>query len=182
MAGFEDSASYLALLRLRIRLQSDMSRGLTNLKQDRAAALSILANCHQMFPSDGSLADDFFPALRKMGLLKEHDEWFRISWDRMVAVLNRFPSSDNTFNTVAWLASRACRNLDAAQEYEEKALALNPDQSSYLDTMAEIHFAKGNRGKALEWSAKAVNFTPAGPEGPLLRRQHERFRSQPLPR
>ena len=179
LAGFDDSASDKALARLRIRLQADLGRGLAQLKVNRSEALTILGNCHQMFPSDGSLADDFFPALRKMGLLKEHDEWFKISWDRMVAVLTRFPDSDNTCNTAAWLASRAFRNLDAAQDYEEKALALNPDQYAYLDTMAEIHFAKGNRGKALEWSGRAVNFMPFDQ---LLRRQHERFRSQPLPR
>ncbi len=174
-----DSSSEKALIRLRIRLQADLGRGLASLKSDRAGALAILGNCHRMFPSDGSLADDFFPALRKMGLIKEHDEWFKISWGRMVAVITKFPDSDNTRNTAAWLASRALRNLDEAQQEEEKALALNPDQFAYLDTMAEIHFAKGNRVKALEWSRQAVNFMPLDSQ---LRRQHERFRSAALPR
>ena len=177
-----DSPTEKALARLTIRLQADLGRGLAELKLDRPAALAILGNCHRKFPSDGSLADDFFPALRKMGLQKEHDQWFEISWDRMTAVLARFPNSDNTLNTTAWLAARGQRNLDEAQGYEEKALALNPNQNTYLDTMAEIQFAKGNRGKALEWSGRAVNFMPGGPEGPLLRRQYERFRTEPLPR
>ena len=182
MAASVDSSTEGAVTRLRIRLQSDLGRALANLKSDRAGSLALLAKGHRLFPSDGSLADDFFPALRKMGLLKEHDEWFKISWDRMVAVLAQFPDSDNTRNTAAWLASRARRNLDQAEKFEEMALSAKPDQSAYLDTMAEIHFARGNRGKALEWSARAVNFTPGGPEGPLLRRQYERFRTAPLPR
>jgi hypothetical protein len=45
--------------------------------------------------------------------------------------------------------------------------------------MAEIQFAKGNRQKALEWSAQAVDATP---EDPMLRRQNERFRTGKLPR
>lgn len=171
-----------AVMRLRLRLQSDLGRALANLKSDRAGSLALLAKAHRLFPGDGSLADDFFPALRKMGLIKEHDEWFKISWDRMLAVLAQFPDSDNTRNTAAWLASRARRNLDQAEKFAEMALAAKPDQSAYLDTMAEIQFAKGNRGKAVEWSAKAVNFTPGGLEGPLLRRQYERFRTAPLPR
>lgn len=171
-----------AVSRLRLRLQSDLGRALANLKSDRAGSLALLANAHRLFPGDGSLADDFFPALRRMGLIKEHDEWFKISWDRMLAVLTQFPDSDNTRNTAAWLASRASRNLNQAEKFAEMALAAKPDQGSYLDTMAEIHFAKGNRGKAVEWSAKAVNFTPGGPEGPLLRRQYERFRTGSLPR
>jgi hypothetical protein len=171
-----------AIARLRVRLQADMGRALANLKTNRSGSLALLAGCQRMLSSDGSLADDFFPALRKEGLLKEHDEWFKDSWDRMVAVIEQFPGSDNTCNTAAWLASRARRNLDQAQKFEEIALASNPDQSAYLDTMAEIQFARGNRAKALEWSARAVNFTPGGVDGPLLRRQHERFRSAPLPR
>jgi hypothetical protein len=35
----------------------------------------------------------------------------------------------------------------------DKALALNPDKSVYLDTLAEIEFARGNRQKSLESSA-----------------------------
>jgi tetratricopeptide (TPR) repeat protein len=164
---------------LRLRLQSDLGRALAHLKKDRAKSLEILNHCHEIFPCDGSLADDFFPAVRKMGLIKEHDEWFKQSWDRMCAVLERFPDSDNTLNTTAWLASRAKRNLDQAKNFSERALTLNPEQSAYLDTMAEVEFARGNREKALEWSSLAVNFMPLDS---MIRRQHERFRSAPLPR
>lgn len=178
-AASVDSSNVLPLGGLRLRLQADLGRALTLLKTDRAKAIAMLGKCHGMFPNDGSLADDFFPALRKMGLIKEHDEWFRISWDRMAAVLEKFPDSDNTCNTAAWLASRAQRKLDQAEKLLQHALALNPEQSAYLDTMAEIQFARGNREKAVEWSSEAINFMPLDS---MLRRQHERFQSGPLPR
>ena len=176
-----DSESVLVppLLSLRLRLQSDLGRALVRLKTDRAGSVAMLGNCFRMFPCDGSLADEFFPALRKAGLVKEHDEWFEESWERMSAVIRQFPDSDNTCNTAAWIASRARRNLDQAEKLLEKALAANPEQSAYLDTMAEIQFARGNREKALEWSQRAVNFMSLDV---MLRRQHERFRSAPLPR
>ncbi|MGL4398654.1 MAG: hypothetical protein ACRCXD_02190 [Luteolibacter sp.] len=164
---------------LRLRLQSDLGRALALLPKDRSKAIAILAKSHASLPSDGSLADDFFPAVRKSGLIKEHDEWFKITWDFMSAVLREFPNSDNTCNTAAWLASRACRNLDPAEKLLQHALALNPEQPPYLDTMAEIHFAKGNRAKAIEWSSDAINFMPLDI---MLRRQHHRFQSAPLPR
>jgi predicted Zn-dependent protease len=97
----------------------------------------------------------------------------------MSAVLRKFPDSDNTCNTAAWLASRACRKLEPAEKLLLHALALNPEQPAYLDTMAEIQFAKGNRAKALEWSSEAINFMPLDT---MLRRQHHRFQSGPLPR
>ncbi len=165
-------------LLLRQRLQADTARALSILKTDRTQAISLLENCHRLFASDGSLADFFFPALRKVGLIKEHDAWFLESWNFMQAVIARYPESDNTRNTAAWFASRALRKLDEAGPCLAKALATNPDQAAYLDTMAEIQFAKGNREKALEWSRTAINFMP---DDPQLRRQHERFRADPFP-
>jgi tetratricopeptide (TPR) repeat protein len=179
MSASVEAGNVSPLGALRLRLQSDLGRALANLKKDRAKSIEILDHCHEMFPSDGSLADDFFPAIRRTGLIKEHDEWFKSSWDRMCAVIERFPDCDNTLNTTAWLASRAKRNLDQAKRFSEHALALNPEQAAYLDTMAEVEFARGNWEKALEWSSLAVNFMPLDS---MLRRQHERFRNGPLPR
>ena len=164
---------------LNLRLQSDLGRALANLKNDRAGSVAILEKCFRMVPSDGLLADDFFPALRKVGLIKEHNAWFDESWARVSAVIAQFPDSDNTCNTAAWLAARARRNLDQAEKFEERALAPHPEQSAYLDTMAEIQFVRGNRRKALEWSGRAVNFRSLDLQ---LRRQNERFRSEPLPK
>jgi hypothetical protein len=45
--------------------------------------------------------------------------------------------------------------------------------------MAEIQFARGRRAKALEWSQLAINISP---EDTMIRRQHERFRSEPFPK
>jgi tetratricopeptide (TPR) repeat protein len=113
-----------------------------------------------------------------MGLLKEHDAWFDVTWQRMEEIIRTYPKSDNTRNTAAWFASRALRKVDEGEAHLKVALDLNPDQPAYLDTMAEIHFARGNREKALEWSSIAVNLAP---EDNQLRRQQERFRSEPFP-
>jgi predicted Zn-dependent protease len=96
----------------------------------------------------------------------------------MQDVIRLYPQSDNTRNTAAWFASRALRRLDEAATHLKAALAARPEQPAYLDTMAEILFAQGQRSKALEWSARAVNFEPSDP---MIRRQHERFRADPLP-
>jgi tetratricopeptide (TPR) repeat protein len=169
----------LFLMVRKFRFQSDMAKALADVKSDRAGAIRRLGVCHRLYPTDSGLADYFYPAVRAAGLVKEHDAWFASSWQRMMATLDAFPDSDNSANTTGWLASRACRKLDEAETLLEKALAVRPRQAAYLDTMAEIQFAKGNRQKALEWSAQAVDATP---EDPMLRRQNERFRTGKLPR
>lgn len=163
----------------RHRLQADMARALANLKNNRAESIAVLDKAHHMFAKDGSLADFFFPSVRKMGLVEKHDEWFEESWREMQEVIRLYPDSDNTCNTAAWLASRAMRRLDEAEKLLAGALTANPGQPAYLDTMAEIQFARGNREKAMEWSRIAVN---SDPEDLQLRRQQERFRTEPLPK
>ena len=164
---------------MRLRLQADFARALTRIDKDRAAALAMLENCHRAFASDGSLADFFFPGLRNAGLVSEHDRWFRASWGHFQEVIEQFPESENTLNTAAWFATRALRELDAAENHLRRALEMNPLQAAYLDTMAELYFARGQRAKALTWSQKAVNVSPADT---MIRRQHERFRNEPFPR
>jgi tetratricopeptide (TPR) repeat protein len=179
LAAGVQSRSSTPLLGIRHRVHSDLGRALANLKTDRAESIALLDRCRQICPNDGSMADHFYPSLRKAGLLREHNAWFDLAWRGITSVIARFPESENTYNTAGWMAARAQRNLDQAEGFLEKALAKSPDQAAYLDTMAEIHFAKGNRQKALAWSAKAVNYMPLDT---MIRRQHERFRTEPLPR
>jgi tetratricopeptide (TPR) repeat protein len=179
MAAGIQSRSSSPLLGIRFRIHSDLGRALSTLKLDRAKSIALLDRCRQICPNDGSMADYFFPALRKAGLLSEHHLWFEQAWRGITAAIERFPDAENTYNTAGWMAARAQRFLDQAETFVRMALAKSPDQAAYLDTMAEIQFARGNRQGALDWSAKAVNFMPLDT---MIRRQHERFRSAPLPR
>ena len=164
---------------LRIRQQADLARAMDILQTDRERAVSMLARCHGIDPCGATLADHFFPALRAAGLTSEHDRWFQLSWDRLQSVIKRFPGSHNTRNSAAWLAARAARKLDAAQSDAEKALAICPDQGAYLDTMAEIQFAKGHREDAIKWSERAIKSRPTDS---ALHRQLLRFRNDPIPK
>ena len=162
----------------RMRLHADMSRALGKLKADRKGAIELLERCHRNAISDGSLADYFLPALRKAGLKTEHDQWFRASWDYLRGEIAKFPDDDHLRNTAAWFASRSMRELEAAEKDITLALSHHPDEAAYLDTMAEIQFAKGNRAKAVEWSNRAMKLAPADDQ---IRRQSARFRSEPFP-
>ena len=163
---------------LLLRLKVDLPFALSILETDRPAALKMLSECHGFFPSGGWLADFFFPAVRKAGLIKQHDEWFESSWKIFEERIENYPASDQLRNGAGWLAGRAARRLDEAENHMTHALTLNPDQAAYLDTMAEIQFAKRDRKAALKWSAQAVNFSPGDP---TIRRQYDRFTNQPFP-
>lgn len=162
----------------RMRLHADLSLALSRLKDDRQRALAMLDRCHANAPSDGSLADFFLPAVRAAGLKTEHDAWYRKSFTNLRGMIDRYPDADNLRNTAAWFASRANRDLDLAEKDIMAAISLNPNEAAYLDTMAEIHFAKGDRAKAVEWSNRAMSHAPTDDQ---IRKQAERFRSGSFP-
>jgi tetratricopeptide (TPR) repeat protein len=128
--------------------------------------------------ADLSLADHFFAPMRAAGLVKQHDAAFNRLWQNLVKRIARFPESDNTRNSAAWLASRANRHLDEAEGYLHKAIENNPRQAAYLDTMAEVYFARGDREKAVEFSSRGLKEEP---DDFQLVRQHERFKKGEFP-
>lgn len=97
----------------------------------------------------------------------------------MVGVIEKYPKSHNSRNTAAWFASRARINLSQAEKYLTEAIHVSPEQAAYLDTMAELKFAQGDRKAALEWSERSVCFAPFED---MIRFQYERFRTAPLPK
>ena len=166
-------------LLLRMRNMVEVARALALAKEGKKKqALAQLEPLTEDAFDDPSMADFFFEAFRENGLHEIHDQWFEAGWRRYTSVIDRYPDSSNTLNTGAWVASRANRRLDDAQRFVERALELEPMQSAYLDTRAEVSFAKRDREAAVKFSDLAKLHTFDVSE---LLRQNQRFRSEPFP-
>jgi len=163
---------------LRLRVDADLARSFSRLAKSRATAVAGLERAAAMPCADLALSDHYFAPLRAAGLVKIHDQAFERLWRNLATRIERYPENDNTRNSAAWLASRANRRLGEAEAHLAKALASHPRQAAYLDTMAEVHFARGDRAKALEYSRRSL--AEEGKDLQLIR-QHERFKSGPLP-
>src|SRR5208282_2664260 len=86
-------------------------------------------------------------------------------WD---TVCKEFPQSAWAHNNAAWLAVRCQRDLDAALKHARKGVELDPDNASYLGTLAEVHFQQGDKDKAVELMNKCIEMRP----------KHDYFRKQ----
>ena len=172
---------------IRKRFIADLYRGLALLEEgDKEKAMKLFRGSFEMLNGDGILADDYFPLLREAGVIEEHDRNFKIVYQRLKDSIKSYPKAHNTYNSAAWMASRASRDLDDALEKIRTALSMRPKQAAYLDTMAEVWFAKKNREKAVEWSRKAVQDSFHGgystsESGVGLREQFDRFRTGDFP-
>ena len=181
-------------LSLKVRYRAEFCHGMMMLHQGgQTEGLRRLDIARQLIPGDGALADDFFPALRNKIPVKTYQGWFDESYAHIEAVSKDYPQSHNSHNTAAWLAARAVRNLDEAYAHAQKAVSSMPNQGAYLDTMAEVWFARGDRQKALMWSKKAIAASISHAGGspralPMvyanyqqLSKQYEHFKNDPLP-
>ena len=167
-------------LSVRHRLRADLAFAmlLVEEKGERERALEILRTIHAASPASGALADDFFPALREAGLTELHDALVEKSLAEVRKVTRTFPKDANQRNTFAWIASRANRQLAEAEAMVAEALKQEPRSHAYLDTMAEVHFAKRDRETAVKWSTQAIELRTSDP---ALLAQHRRFQRGKFP-
>jgi tetratricopeptide (TPR) repeat protein len=126
---------------------------LDEMRQEVNAVLDVEPNIE--------LAIDVVTVLTKYGHKKEADELFARVFAAQDTVCKDHPSSGWARNNTAWLAVRCKRNLDAALEHARKAVELEPDMSSHLDTLAEVHFQRGDKDKAVELEKKCVAMQPS---------------------
>lgn len=169
---------------MRSRFQILVARGAVAMKKgDIVGAVAAFSRAHQILPRDGYLANELFPLVRELGLHDLHDQLFADTARHCRENIRLYPKDDNVYNNFAWLASRANRNLDEAEDYLKKALEMNPHSAAYLDTMGEIYFARQNREEALRWSTLSIKNDVLGSSLGRweLQYQHRRFKSAGFP-
>ena len=76
-------------------------------------------------------------------------------------VLEIQPNNAVALNNLAWVAGKL--NRDGAIAYAQKAVALDPNQPAYLDTLAMLLSDKNDYAKAVEWQNKAIALQPETP-------------------
>jgi len=87
--------------------------------------------------------------------------------------LERDPTDATSMNALGWFYAGVGKKLDEGIALLEKAVALRPKEPAYLDTLAELHFRKGDPNKALALIDKAIALKPDNLD--YYRRQRAKF-------
>jgi len=116
--------------------------------------------CLKLSPGNVNLPIQLVADLEKADRKPEADELF----GQVVAIHEKvckdYPRSATSHNTLAWLAACCRRQLEKAQVAAERAVQLSPDSAGYLDTLAEVHFQRGNKDKAVELMKRCLELEP----------------------
>ena len=162
-------------------LKANVARGL--LQEGKIPeALAAARECLTVMPGSIDLVIQMVPELDKKGHKKEADELYKLVADVYAKQVKDNPESGWAKNAAAWLAAGSRRELDAALAHAQKAVELDPAIRSYRETLAEVHFRRGNRPKAV---ALALELVAADRRNYHYKRQLERYQTaafdSPLP-
>jgi tetratricopeptide (TPR) repeat protein len=106
--------------------------------------------CLALLPGSVELPMQLVPELEKHGRKKDADDLFARTLATHEKLCADYPRGAWVHNNLAWLCAACRRNLDAGLEHARTAVELDPDNAGYLDTLAEVHFQRGDRDKAVE--------------------------------
>ncbi|MBL8799863.1 MAG: tetratricopeptide repeat protein [Planctomycetia bacterium] len=116
--------------------------------------------CLKLSPANVNLPIQLVADLEKAERKPEADELFGQVFALHDKVCKEYPRSAASHNTLAWLAACCRRELPKAQEAAERAVQLSPDSAGYIDTLAEVHFQRGNKDKAVELMKRCLELEP----------------------
>ena len=88
--------------------------------------------------------------------------------------LQRGENDASTLNGLAWVTATNDVFLDEALQAAERAVRLEPKNTGILDTLAEVHFRRGEKEKAIEVISRAITIEP---NETYLKEQLARFQS-----
>ncbi len=136
--------------------------------RDQAGALISLEKVTTL--SDPDAMREAYPALRRLYLLRNRQADIDKLHDRVTALLKDDPA---VMNDVAWFYASRDERLDEALGWAQHAVELAPEDTSILDTLAEVQFRRGEQAAAVKTIEQALALEP---ESDYLQRQLARFK------
>ena len=130
-------------------------------KRDWERAVAEAELCRQALPADTAAAIVAIPELDRAGRKADAERIFAAAWELNEKNCRLYPRLAKQLNETAALAAGCRRKLDEALVLAQKAVEMEKDNPVFLDTLAEVHFQRGDRAKAVELSRKCIELNTA---------------------
>jgi len=168
---FARTENYLGVYALMLRRSAEAA-----LKAgETAKAVALVEDLAAVAPGDTAWALDLIPLLMEAGERAAAEHFFQVLRANHLAVIEAFPKAAMHHNNLAWLAARTDRHLDEALALARRAVELAPQEAGYLDTLAEVHFRRGDVALAIELEKKCIEMDP---EEGIFKEQLARFEAR----
>jgi hypothetical protein len=135
-------------------------------------ALKEADACLALAPGDTDTLIEIVAALDAAGHTPEAEALYRRVAARYEHLSQRYPNSGMLHNLCAWAAARCGRDLDGALAHATRGVELEPASAAILDTLAEVHFRRGDVRAAIAAARRCAEMEP---DEPHYKAQLERF-------
>ncbi len=137
------------------------TRALARIKAGDASGGAALAEAGlAISPGDTDALIDVVAALDAAGDRARADALYAKTTAHYRALCAKHPASGSLHNQLAWAAAKCGRDLDDALTHGARAVELEPDDTASLDTLAEVHFRRGEMDKAIETINRCIALEP----------------------
>jgi tetratricopeptide (TPR) repeat protein len=123
-------------------------------------AVKLAREALAVTPGNVELVVGMVPTLEKRGKKAEADELFGIAWKAHQGVLKEYPDSPASKNALATLCADCRRELDKGLKYAQEAVKTEPASVVFRETLAEVHFRRGERDQAAAVMTKLLTDDP----------------------
>jgi tetratricopeptide (TPR) repeat protein len=138
---------------------------------DEKLADTLIRSAHAIYPEQINTLIDVVPQVRSKFGEETLRKWYELYAVPMRAHLEKYPTDTLIANNTAWLAAKCGFDLDMAHTLAMRVVEQSPTDT-YLDTLAEVEFTRGEIAKAIEISERCRSIKPRDPHH---RRQLDRF-------
>jgi len=172
--NFQDASAYLV-----VPQYVYMNRARQFLNEGKIEGVRrVVGLCQKALPGGTDLPVYLVRELEAAGYQEDSDKVFGTAFEALKKVLDDYPNAAVHHNQMAWMLAKCGRELDVAMEHVGKALKPQPDSAAYLDTLAEIHFQRGNRAEAIKTIKRCIELSPSNK---YYQRQLKRFETEGPP-
>ncbi len=123
------------------------------------ADLAVRA-CHAVNPDQIDTPIELIQTAANVFGTEKTNRWVELYASPLEDHLTRWPDDTLVGNNLAWLYANVEYRLDRALELSRHVAEILPEDSVYLDTLAEVEFRLGNVDNAIEISSKCRQLTP----------------------
>ena len=143
--------------------------------QPQQAALA-LKKALEVRPCNATIAEEYLPKLRALpeGQVLA-DELFESIRDQYIQRLKMFPNSGLLNNNLAWVNSTNQKHLQEALRHAELAVKNEPNNPTYIDTLADVCFNLGDTERAIQLMERCLRHDPLSEH---YNQQIKRFREK----
>jgi tetratricopeptide (TPR) repeat protein len=143
-----------------LRAQTIYHRFMASRKTDPAAAETHAAALLELAPTDTDVVLELVDYLQHTGRPDDAERAFLHAQGRIAVDLAAHPASPALKNELAWLNARSGLRVQEGYDLAEKAVALEPDNAAFIDTLAEAAFRLGKVQMAIDLEERALELRP----------------------